>query len=203
MRTQIRAYRISVDTEAVARLVARQNEHRPAKFLALFGVLVLLVGAVPLGMMLLYEDAESVIAYLRAEPWTGVGVPVGFAAVFSILTFAKGSTRAARDVTQIAQTLERDWRHLTESGWVARVALWGLFGGCAIGIPIGILLATGTKPEEIPSMGGRPAIVLGFLGMTLLWTIPMAFLFRWQLIRSNRSLMRVESISPQPSQDGS
>jgi hypothetical protein len=78
-----------------------------------------------------------------------------------------------------------DMTSLTAEGWPRRVFLMGVVMAFAIGIPVGALLAFGSPREELP--GQSPLLMmLIFIVLTAVWTIPGAFFVRWRLVKAYR-----------------
>lgn len=77
-------------------------------------------------------------------------------------------------VREISESL----RSLGGAGWAWRSLRTGVFLGASIGIPVGLLLALDWRPEHFP-VANRWMVLPSFVGVTLMWTIPFAFLLRW------------------------
>jgi hypothetical protein len=139
------------------------------------------------------SDAPPIDALPRWRAFLFVGLP-GVAALIG--TWIGGRSlfgRDALDADHLAERVMQQIESLAGPGWVKRALLWGLLLGAGIGIPVGLLLAFTALPAAIPG-GNRFLAVPLFFGMTLLWTIPMSFLFRWwSLISHRRFLRRVDS----------
>jgi hypothetical protein len=89
---------------------------------------------------------------------------------------------AAAEPEVIARRIEREWAKLTSAGWIGRTLLRGLWMGLVIGLSVGAFMAFG--PVEIPDLPQQPLVAIAsFTGLTLLWTLPMAFLLRWVVKR--------------------
>jgi len=88
----------------------------------------------------------------------------------------------------LEEKANKAWLYLVGPGWLARTALTGVLITLGVGIPIGLLIAFGSDPSELPSQS-RVLMVLAFTGMTGAWAIPISFLLRWVSIRSQRKLM--------------
>jgi hypothetical protein len=180
-----------VNLEAVEMFVANRSA-RPVRRIL---IIALLAVATTLGPTILLpvafdEGWQGVKAYVRAEPWGSLWLPLCVAAALVIASTVTEFRRAARDTTRIARRIERDWRWLTERSWVMRTVLLGVFMGAFVGFPIGTLLAMDARPAEIPEVGGRLGIVLAFFAMTLVWTVPAAFWIRFKAVREYRPLLR-------------
>ena len=180
-----------VDHDALERVVAKSAAHPMSRMLggAVF-VLALTLGPTVLSPLAFGEGWEGVAAYVRAEPWASLWLPLIVAAVLLAASAIAQFGRSARDVSRIARRIERDWKLLTEGRWVIRTVSLGIAMGSFVGFPIGALLAFEARPAELPEVGGRLGIVLSFVGMTLLWTVPAAFWIRFMAIRQYRPLLR-------------
>lgn len=99
--------------------------------------------------------------------------------------------RARRPPEEIAAEVERMWTQLTRPGWAVRCGLLGVAGGVVLGLLVGGLLVSTTPVEELPA-GSRAVGLAGFVGVTLLWSVPMAFLIRWVSLRSHRRFVLEE-----------
>jgi len=74
--------------------------------------------------------------------------------------------------------LQRGWTQMTRGHWIFRVILMGLAMAGGIGLPVGALIAATSASGELVG-GSRVLTVLAFLGLTVAWCIPMAFVIRW------------------------
>ena len=96
---------------------------------------------------------------------------------------------AAAEPEVIARRIEREWTRLTGTGWIPRTLLRGVGMGLGIGLSVGTFMVFG--PVEVPDLPEQPLVaILSFTGLTLLWTLPMAFLIRWMVLRSYGRLGR-------------
>jgi hypothetical protein len=180
-----------VDLEAVERFVANKSARPVRRILSI----ALLAVATTLGptivLPLAFDDGwQGVKAYVRAEPWGSLWLPLCVAAALVIASTVTEFRRATRDTSRIAWRIERDWRWLTEGRWVTRTVLLGVLMGAFVGFPIGTLLAFEARPAEIREFHGRLSIVLAFFAMTLVWTVPAAFWIRFKAVREYRPLLR-------------
>ena len=193
MRTDLNPTSSVVDIAAIERLIDARPKGRGRQILgavvSAFSISVAPTIVVPL---VGGEGWQGVTSYARAHPWLSFGIPLMLCAFLAAASVVIQSRPAARDAVRIARRVERDWRSLTQGPWIARVLLTGIAMGCLVGIPIGTLLATDARPSELQEGGGRVGIVLTFLGMTLLWTLPAAFLIRFMMLRSYRPLLRTD-----------
>ena len=95
-------------------------------------------------------------------------------------------TRAAR--------IASDWRKLTGSRrWIVTLKT-GFTITAMVGVPIGLLMAFLLPATDLPS-GGRTIVLPLFVALTALWAVPVAFAFRWFLVRSMRQIMRHPSVA--------
>jgi hypothetical protein len=185
---------VEVDFEAVERLVAAQWYSQPmtasrvvVRFLgiaAVAGLGPVLVGTIDGGL-----SWADTLGFVRAEPWSAVGVPLALGVLLATFIVGISLHPSSRDVTKVATRVERHCRYLTEGRWIARVVLWGIVLGCAVGVPIGTLLASDLRPSDIAEGYTPLRVVLIFVGMTFLWTVPASFLFRFLTLRSDRPLL--------------
>jgi hypothetical protein len=184
---------IEVDIEAVERLVAAQWYSQPmsaSRVVMRFLGIAAVAGLGPLLIPLISGgNWGDMLEFARAEPWSAVGVPLGFGGLLATLVIGTALHPSSRDVAKVATRVERHCRYLTEGRWIARVVLWGIVLGCAVGVPIGMLLASDLRPSDI-AQGYTPLrVVLIFVGMTFLWTVPASFLFRISILRSYRPML--------------
>ena len=78
-----------------------------------------------------------------------------------------------------------DVTSLMGDGWWRRVLLMGVVMAFAIGIPVGAILAFGSPRDELPGHS-RLLMMVIFILLTAVWTIPGAFLMRWRLVKTYR-----------------
>ena len=180
-----------VDREALEMVVAKRVARPISRMLSSAAlVLTMTLGPTVVSPLACGEGWEGVVAYVRAEPWASLWLPLILAAVILVASAVGQFRRAARDTSRIARRIERDWRLLTEGRWVTRTILFGVLMGCCVGFPIGTLLAFDARPDEVLEPGGRFGIVLSFVAMTLVWTVPAAFWIRFMALREYRPLLR-------------
>jgi hypothetical protein len=110
--------------------------------------------------------------------WIELGISLMFAAgltAWSLHTFrAPLEARVEKSVL----SMQRGWAQMTRGHWVLRVIVMGLTMAACIGLTVGTLIAATSAPGELVG-GSRVLTVLAFLGLTLAWCIPMAFVIRW------------------------
>ena len=95
----------------------------------------------------------------------------------------------ALDTDRRARAIAQDLRALGGSGWMGRSLRTGVFLGAAIGIPVGLLLAASWDPLRFP-VSNRWMVVPSFVGVTMLWTIPFAFIVRWVSLLALRRFVK-------------
>ena len=78
---------------------------------------------------------------------------------------------------------------LTGESWPVWTVLTGIAMGIGIGLPIGLLIAFADEADRI-FPGSRVMSIIGFTGMTLMWTIPMAFIIRYQAVRERNRVLK-------------
>lgn len=105
---------------------------------------------------------------------------------------AEQSLDTDRKVRQISDNL----RALGGAGWAWRSLRAGVFIGAAIGFPVGLLLMFDWRPEHFP-VSNRWMVVPSFVGITLMWTIPFAFVLRWLSLLGLKRFVK-----PVPGSDG-
>lgn len=87
------------------------------------------------------------------------------------------------------QQIARDLKSLGGPGWIGRSLLTGVLLGAVIGAVVGLgMLLT----WDATSMGNpnRWKFVGAFVGVTLLWTIPAAFILRWIVLVALKRMVR-------------
>lgn len=98
----------------------------------------------------------------------------------------------AVDPDKVADKVLRDVQSLAGPGWPGRSLAFGLKLGLGVGIPIALLLAVLGPRMPLPG-GSRWLGATIFVGLTLLWAIPLGFLLRWwSLVTYRRLLKRVD-----------
>lgn len=110
------------------------------------------------------------------------------------------STRAvfkpdAIDAEKFAERVAREVQSLAGPGWAWRSLKWGVLLGLAIGVPVAALLAYVAPVAALPT-GSRLLGAALFLGLTLLWAIPMTFLLRWWSLITYRRLLKQVDHTP-------
>lgn len=191
MRHKVSTTSSLVDREALELVVAKRVARPISRMLSSAAfALTITLGPTVVAPLAYGEGWEGVGAYVRAEPWASLWLPLILAAIILVASAVGQFRRAARDTSRIARRIERDWRLLTEGRWVTRTILLGVLMGCCVGFPIGTLLAFDARPDELLKAGGRFGIVLSFIAMTLIWTVPAAFWIRFMALREYRPLLR-------------
>ena len=116
-------------------------------------------------------------------------LPLGMGLLINLVGLRTQLRQARESPASLAREIEAEWAELVRPRWPLRTLATGLVMGLGIGLLVGPLLAFGLPPDERPA-GGPAVIWLSFVGLTLLWTIPMAFLLRWGTLRFYRRLSR-------------
>lgn len=122
--------------------------------------------------------------------WIELGISLMLAA--GLTAWSLHTYRAPREarVENSVLRLQRGWAQMTRGHWVLRVIVMGLTMAAFIGLTVGTLIAATSAPGELLG-GSRVLTVLAFLGLTLAWCIPMAFVIRWlYLWRWHRFIVR-------------
>ena len=196
MRASSSKPEIVVNQRAVEELVAKQLINQPGgrRKIAVYAVAMAVMPVViPFLVNASFGNWDLHIAYLRAEPMSAVGVPAAIGLLLAAFLVVVSLHPSSRSVPRITRRVEQTWRYLNERGWVARVGAWGVLAGAAIGIPLGMLMASDLRGSELNEAVGWLGAVLMFLGMTLLWTVPSAYIYRWFILRQYRPLLSVSS----------
>lgn len=87
----------------------------------------------------------------------------------------------------IAQRMEEHWEEMTNDGWVYRTLRKGVVIGLWIGIPFGMLPAFIIPVAELPAKS-RFVMVGAFAAFTVLGTLLIFFLTRWDTLRRYRRM---------------
>ncbi len=123
-----------------------------------------------------------------------LAVTIAFAILGAIaLAWLTGRQRfrnEALDVERRMQEIANDLHALGGPGWARRSLLVGLGLGAGVGIPIGVLMMALWRPEDLPG-ANRWLTIPAFVGMTMMWAIPMAFLLRWVTLLALKRLVKV------------
>lgn len=119
--------------------------------------------------------------------WRNVLVPVVCGLTINLLTVASILLNARKSADVVAAEIENEWGDLERPNWPLHALLMGLLMGVGVGVPVGALLAFGPPTSEQPT-GGPIWAWVNFIGLTLLWTIPIAFLRRWGTLWRYRRL---------------
>jgi len=184
------AQRYVVDRAAVDAEVARRRRIREKGRFAWF-TRVLFVNLIVLYAVTLLASPRN-RAFGEMPPWRlalVVALPFLASAVASWLSTRQVFHPDALDPDKLSDKVVREVRSLAGPGWAMRSLRWGVVLGLAIGAPVGALLAL-TAPEASLPAGSRWLGAALFLGLTLLWAIPMSFLLRWWSLITWRRLLR-------------
>jgi hypothetical protein len=169
-------------SSSVAKRLARARALRGKRIIAFFvAVTIFWYVTSNLLNLILGESPRSI--------WT-LGKFIGAAVFAAIVT--TGSVFNARRMERMGEDaivrkiLEPS--RLTGESWVMWTVLTGVAMGFGIGIPIGLLIAFADEADRV-FPGSRVMSIVGFTGMTLLWTIPMAFIIRYQTVRERNRVL--------------
>jgi hypothetical protein len=129
--------------------------------------------------------------YFLREVVGGALMVVGFM-IPVLVVIGLRHLRRVRGMTpgEFASRLEESHRHHAGMEWVGHALLTGFGMALAIGIPVGALMAFTGDPADLMIPGQRWASVVAFTGITMSWTLPMAFIIRWfELRRTKRFIV--------------
>ena len=110
-------------------------------------------------------------------------------AALAIAWLGRRQMSAALDTDQRVRDIAAELRSLGGSGWAVRSLRSGMLLGAAVGVPVGILLALSWEPQQFP-VSNRWMVVPSFVGVTMLWTIPFAFVLRWVSLLALRRFVK-------------
>jgi hypothetical protein len=129
--------------------------------------------------------------------WLGGGLWVRLAIAWVVATLATwwGWRSLVAPPDERARSLVREWDEMTAPGWPLRAVKLGVRMGVFMAIPVGAFMAW-FLPGQAVSGGARLLVFGMFLGATLLWTIPMAFLIRHMAMTSYRRYLREADEGP-------
>ncbi len=182
--------RYIVDRTAIAAEIARRKTIRERGYFAWF-TRVLFVNLLILYAVMLVASPKN-REFGIMPTWRlvlVVGLPFAAALAASLISSRTLFKPEAIDPEQFADRVTREVRSLAGPGWAWRSLKWGALLGLAIGIPVAALLAFVAPARALPA-GSRLLGAALFLGLTLLWAIPMAFLLRWWSLVTYRRLLK-------------
>ena len=96
--------------------------------------------------------------------------------------------KAGGDPVKLAAQHKSDYDRFHGVGWIGRTVGMGVKMGMLIGLPIGILLVT-IPIAQPATIWGRVGVFTMFVGATMAWTIPAAFVIRLLTLRSLKKYM--------------
>lgn len=182
--------RYVVDRAAVAAEIARRQAIRERGHFAWF-TRVLFINMLVLYAVILLVSPEN-RAFDTMPTWRlvmVVALPFAAALVASWISTRAVFRPDAVDPEQLVDRVQREVQSLAGPGWAWRSLRLGLVIGFGVGIPVAALLALAAPLTNLPA-GSRWLGGALFLGLTLLWAIPMAFLLRWWSLAMYRRLLR-------------
>lgn len=91
------------------------------------------------------------------------------------------------DVERRIMRIGEDLKALGGPGWIRRSVIMGVLIGLAIGVPIGLLMTLTWRADQ---GAARWLAIPVFTVMTLIWSIPMAFLVRWMTLLGLKRMVR-------------
>jgi hypothetical protein len=150
-----------------------------AQSAAIFFVAVTVAPAVVTGDLSRAFDVSAPGYWTRFMLMASLGIMLGFWKVRLL------SRQPISDVTFHEDRIATDWRRLTQGAWIARTVGTGVLMGLAIGVPVGALLAWRMPSDEYSPL----SLAATFVGVTMAWTIPAAFLMRGSYVRRYRPLI--------------
>lgn len=186
------------DDETLKRYLARsptRDDPHFARWVAgrLVGNLFLGFAVCVLLPALIDGDPAQAARFSGALAW----VRLSFAVVLALILtgMMARSVRRSQQVAaaDILRDMHRNWEQLTGRSWIWRAIVYGVILGLGIGVSVGGFLASTSSTTELTA-SGRALAILVFTGLTLLWTIPTAFAFRWLLVwRFRRTLRQIDA----------
>lgn len=191
--------RYVIDREAVAAEVARTRAileqgygHWFARQTALnLGIFYVIV------MVLRWNQLPEISSWPVSKLAASFLMPLVGALALTWWTGRRNFNDDMLDVDRRIMRINEDLRSLGGPGWVRRSLMTGLVLGVAIGIPVGAAMMLAWRPEDLPGMS-RALTIPVFVVMTLLWSVPMAFLLRWMtLLALKRLVKEVRSDGPE------
>ena len=117
------------------------------------------------------------------------------------LTWYSGRRRFgpdALDVDRRVQRIARELRALGSPDWPVQALKLGVLWGFLVGIPVGLALMLLWAPAALPG-GSRPLAIPSFVGITMVWTVPMAFVFRWLGLQGLKRMVKQVDAGYRPS----
>lgn len=120
----------------------------------------------------------------------GLVVGIAMALLLAVGTaLSTGRSYRGLEPAEAVGRIQKEWGQLEGPGWRLRFLKVGLALGVAIGAPVGSILAFGSPADELP-VASRSLAVLAFVGLTMAWTIPAAYVIRLISRRSLRPYIR-------------
>lgn len=140
--------------------------------------------------VMFYITRIELFSRLGELPAWKIGVVFGFPILAGILVAAFSMRETFKDenldTERRMQRIGRELQSLGGPGWILRSILTGIKLGLAIGLTVGVIMLLTWSTSRLGSPN-RWAFFSAFVGVTLLWTIPAAFILRWiQLLALKR-----------------
>jgi hypothetical protein len=110
-----------------------------------------------------------------------------------LLEYRRAQRRVKGGAKAISEEIRKKWEEMTGEGWLKRVARSGARMAGWVGVPIGLVLAAAFPVPEA-TIWTRIGMLLGFIGLTALWTFPMALGIRWVSMRHHRQFLHFRLI---------
>ena len=118
----------------------------------------------------------------RLPLWAALGTGPILATVATVFAWRGARRERGRSLDEAVRQAVDERAKLRSQGWLGRTLGTGVLMGLGVGLPVGLLMAVGWPASKHPA--GSPALgVVQFVGMTMCWTLPMAFLIRWLYLR--------------------
>jgi hypothetical protein len=127
-------------------------------------------------------DSSTPLFWVRWLLPTVLSVPAVFA------MYRGSRKRIEQGVAPLSAEIQREWDRQTSRGWLRRTLINGALLTAAAGGTVGLMMSTLSPLSELPGES-RVLAFLGFLGLTALWTFPMAFGIRAIVMKKHRPFL--------------
>jgi hypothetical protein len=136
---------------------------------------------------LVFGEVDETLNPNGYKLWSRLAMVIILAA--SNIAFADHlAKKTGSDPVKLAAQHKFDYDRFRGVGWISRTVRMGVKMGMLIGLPIGILLVT-IPIAQPATVWGRVGVFTMFVGATLAWTIPAAFVIRLLTLRSLKKYM--------------